>query len=354
VTRYRLIGACAVLALAICAVGTSSAFAVAPEFGRCVKLAKGESGEYSDANCTTKETGKYKWEPGAGEKHLFTSEGREVETTEAKRCLLWHEEIEAGFLEHAKELLEKWKYTEAQCEKAVKAYKCFQWLRRGGPKPPFWVGDTNYITPTEAECEAAATEWEEDYLEEVVQLETTSGDKVECEQETASGQYSGTKEVEKVVANFTNCVTTIFDTTVKCTSPGAAVGEIVTSALRGELGYIHDEVYEPKKSEVGVSLEAAPGAAISEFECGPGIPYVGSVKVKVTGSVIHKVTVNKMLLEEVEKFSESKGKQTPESFERGPKDVLETSINGGTPVESGEKLLTLLVNEEKIEVNTYV
>jgi hypothetical protein len=61
-----------------------------------------------------------------------------------------------------------------------------------------------------------------------------------------------------------------------------------------------------------------------------------------------------MLLEENEKFVQSKGLQKPENFDGGEKDVLESSVDGGAPEQAGESLLTKLYNEEKIEVNTAV
>lgn len=340
-------GICVVAVLAICAVGAPSAFALEgigqPEFGRCIKLVKGESGgEYSDANCTTTETGgKYRWAPGAGLKPHFTVEGREVETAEAKKCLLWQEEIGKGHREHAEEQREKWGYTIAQCEKVVKAHACFEWLRHGVKLP---VGDEW----TEEECEGPAKEWEEDYLKETVVLETIYGNKVECEKVTAHGNYSSadTKEIEGVVATFTHCEATILGSAHACTSEGAAEGEIVTSTLVGKLGIIHYEP-DPSKEQVGISLAPASGTTFAELTC-------DGLKVVVRGSVIHPVTKNTMLLEENEKYTEKKGKQTPEQFEGGPVDVLETSINGGAFIESGETLLTTIVNEEKMEVNTYV
>ena len=68
--------------------------------------------------------------------------------------------------------------------------------------------------------------------------------------------------------------------------------------------------------------------------------------------MIHQVTANKMVLEETEKFVQSKGLQKPENFDGGPQDVLESSLEGAKPVQAGEGLLTKLINEEKIELST--
>lgn len=357
-----MIGICAVAIVAICVVGASSAFAEvkrepagAPEFGRCVKVAKGESGGYANAGCTTKETGgKYEWYPGPGEKSKFTAEGREIDTSEATRCLRWQTEIDNSEPKRAEELLEGWKYTAAQCEKAVKASRCYEWLRKGGPAPPWLVGYTKIIDPTSAECEAPAKEWEEDYLKEQVLLETENGYKVECEKVSATGEYSPSNEklTEHVFATFTNCVGTIGSASAKCSSAGAAEGEIVTSELTGELGVIKAEVGHPEDDQVGISLAPTSGETVAQTECGP---VLGSyVKVTVTGSVIHPVNTNKMVLEETEKFSQKKGRQDPEEFQGEPQDVLTTTIGAFRPEQSGEVLLATLVNEEKIEVNSAV
>lgn len=357
-----MIGICAVAIVAICVVGASSAFAElkreptgAPEFGRCIKVAKGTTGEYSTAHCTAKEAGgKYEWYPGPGPKAKFKAEGKEEKTDEATHCVSWINQVEKENYKHATELLEAWKYSEKQCEKAVKAWKCTSWLRTGEPTPPFLVGYTSgegkiYISPSVAECELAEKEYEQEYVKEEVVLETTFGisTKVECEKVTAEGEYNSNEKesnkLENLVAKFTNCVSKFSSS--KCTSAGAAEGEIVTSDLDGELGVI-EATKEAVNDQIGLSLAAASGP-VAEFEC-------GAVKVTVTGSVIHPVSTNKMVLEEVEKFSQKGGLQKPQRFEGGPLDVLETSLDGGPLFQSGEVLLATLVNEEEIEVNSVV
>jgi hypothetical protein len=347
VRRFTALGACLLALLAICGVATASASASAPELGRCVKKAKAEGSGYSNGGCTTavSSEAKFEWIPGPGANPKFASEAREVDTTEAKHCLQWHEEVKKGNTKRAEELLAKFKLTEAQCLKVVKAHACFDLLRRGEPKEAAEEGFT------EAECEKPAKEWEEEYLQEPVVLETTTGDRVECAGVTASGEYSGAKTVAHVLAKFTGCVSALLVLPVKCTSPGAAEGEIVTSTLEGELGIIKADS-EAVRDQVGIDLAPAPGAPVTQFECGPILESF--IKITVTGSVIHPVTTNKMLLEENEKFSQRKGIQGVENFEGGAQDVLKTSIGGGEPVRSGEGLLSTLVNEEKIEVNTVV
>jgi hypothetical protein len=84
-SRLRLIGWCLVAALAFSALAASSAWAEAPEYGRCLKAEKNAkkeyNGKFSDSKCTKEvpeaeraKKGKYTWVPGA-ESRKFTSSG---------------------------------------------------------------------------------------------------------------------------------------------------------------------------------------------------------------------------------------------------------------------------------------
>ncbi len=175
-------------------------------------------------------------------------------------------------------------------------------------------------------------------------LETVEGLKVECGGESASGEYTTAKTVGNVHVTFTSCETTALRT--PCGTGTASSGEITSSTLQGQLGIIKTATNEPANDEAGLRLEAAPGNDVADFECA-GI--FGNVHVKITGSVIHKVSTNHMVLTENEKFIQHKGFQKPENFEESSNEVLYS--NG---VQAGEGLLTELINEEKIEVNTVV
>src|SRR4030081_3466421 len=68
-------------------------------------------------------------------------------------------------------------------------------------------------------------------------LETTSGTKVVCKTQSATGEYkAGGKEVTNVVAKFQGCAIPALGIT--CKTKGAPEGEIVTNPLGGKLGYI--------------------------------------------------------------------------------------------------------------------
>lgn len=302
--RLGSIGVCIMALLAIGGVAASTAAAEAPEFGRCIKKAKAEGSGFSSANCTTAvgSGAKFEWQAGPGPNPHFSSEARFVPTGTYKHCLAWHREVEAGNTKAAEEILAKYGLTAEQCEKVLA---------------------------------------EEEGKEPAV-LETVTGLRIECGGAGSVGEYSGTKTVANVVTTFTECE---FAEVYACQSPGAKAGEIVSASLKGVLGVIKTEGL-PTNNKIGLDLSATSGEVISEIECGPFI------KVVVTGSVIHQLQVNKMLLEENEKFIQKKGSQKPERFEGEPVDVLESSLGGGTPVQAGLGLLTRLTNDEKIEVSS--
>ncbi len=166
-------------------------------------------------------------------------------------------------------------------------------------------------------------------------LETVGKEKIACKVGDGNGQYSSPKMVESTVIKFTECT----HLGAKCTSAGASEGEIVTSALEGELGWI-------SKASKTVGLAFSPEAgAFAEAEC-------GSTKVEISGSVIANARTNEMLEEGVLTFEQKTGKQKPTKLEGGVKDVLEMVFAGGLLEQTGLEATVKQVNEEKIEVNT--
>ncbi len=125
-----------------------------------------------------------------------------------------------------------------------------------------------------------------------------------------------------------------------CSSPGAKKGEIKTNPLSGTLGYISKT--GPK---VGVSLTGEGGKPSAEFNC-------EGLEIVTTGSVIGEITgdVNKFNKESTDTFVvNGSGVQIPTKFEGGPTEVLESTINGSGPFESGEE--TTVVNKgETLEI----
>ncbi len=310
-TRLKTLTLCLVAMFAIGAVAAATASAAAPEFGHCVKKAKAEGEGYSNAGCTTAVASgaKYEWVSYSrlvegGAKLHFTSKARFVATQPLKICLKWQKLVQEGRTEEAAKYLEEHKLTEAECEKIL--------MENEGKEPAI--------------------------------LETTSGERIECSGISATGEYTGAKTVGNITVKFTGCERNSEE--VSCQSPGASTGEIVSDTLSGALGIIKEEGL-PVNNTVGISLEGASGETVTEFAC-------GTLSVVVTGSVIHQVETNKMLLEENEKYVQRKGEQKPEKFEGQPTDVLESTIDGLFRLQSGEALLTVLTNEEKMEINTVV
>jgi hypothetical protein len=73
----RIGGFCLLTAFALSAIVAASAWATAPEYGRCLKQTSGSGQKFSDSKCTKEASGtkaKYEWIPGA-EKAKFTSTG---------------------------------------------------------------------------------------------------------------------------------------------------------------------------------------------------------------------------------------------------------------------------------------
>jgi len=153
-------------------------------------------------------------------------------------------------------------------------------------------------------------------------VETVNRVKASCKAGTNAGEMTG-PQTGRATLKLTGCEVSGF----KCSSAGAAPGEIVSNLLSATLGYINKA-----KKEVGISLESATGGTVAEFTC-------GSVRVTETGSVIGKVTpINKKVKAGKPftlKFTQTRGKQKPTKFEGGPTDVLMASVNGGKPEEAG-------------------
>lgn len=155
-------------------------------------------------------------------------------------------------------------------------------------------------------------------------LETVAGTKVTCTANKDSGEITAAKEVTKVHVTFTGCTSGGFE----CKSTKATKnGELATEELKATLGYI-----SAANKEVGIDFKPV-GTKFIEFSCVGGI-----VEVKVTGSVICPVTpVNKLSKTFTVACKQEKGKQKPESFEKGEPDVLVTQIALGAKEQSGEE-----------------
>jgi Tol biopolymer transport system component len=236
-----------------------------PEFGRCIKVAKG-LGKYASASCTTvsAKTNSYEWYPAFG-----------------------------------------------------------------GPEPLKMLGFKTAIK--------SASE---------LKLETTGKQKIDCRGESSDGEYGGNKSVSDVTLTLTGCRRLLLKgATEDCQSSGAKEGEVVTDALDGELGVITVSSEGPAKNKIGLDLKPASEEAVAAFECGTTV-------VSIDGSVIVQLSVNKMVLTQTLKYSQSKAVQKPTKFEGATEDVLDTRLGTGVFEQTGLTLTSTLTNEEDIEINS--
>lgn len=179
--------------------------------------------------------------------------------------------------------------------------------------------------------------------ETTVMIETAAEKKMVCLAETATGSYTETKQVAGMVVKLTGCEYP--STGAKCSSAGAAEGEVVTNTLEGTLGWINEE-----KNKVGLDLfPTGEEEPVFEASC-------GATSIKVRGSVIARVTnLNNMESTFKLLYKQKKGKQEDLQFEgEAGEETLEASINGGTFEKAGLGLESKLTNEEELEINTVV
>lgn len=155
---------------------------------------------------------------------------------------------------------------------------------------------------------------------------------ITCSSFKDEGKITGVKNTSKVLSTFSGCSTL----GKKCHSAGQKAGTIKTNALKGVLGYINKA-----NKEVGVDLTPETGEELAAFEC-------EGITVKVKGSVIgHQTPVNSFSKTSVNTFVvNGEGFQDVKNLEGGPTDVLESTINGSGPFESGQQAGATNVGEE--------
>ena len=176
--------------------------------------------------------------------------------------------------------------------------------------------------------------------EGVVTFETVKKVKTICKTENGSGEYTVSPEVGNVVLKLTGCESA----GQKCTTAGLAEGELETKKLEGRIGW---EVKGLKK----VALDLFPvgkTGPFMEYTCTGGVPLT------VEGAILVPVVVDKMALTSALKYKQTAGKQKPEHFEGGPKEVLTSTPNGETFEQLGETAALNATSEEAIEINAVV
>jgi hypothetical protein len=159
------------------------------------------------------------------------------------------------------------------------------------------------------------------------------GGEVTCKSFKDEGHIATPTTENKVFSEFKTCESL----GKKCASPAAKAGTIKTNALAGELGYINKA-----KKEVGVLLKAETGSVLAEFNCeGLEIVTTGSVIGRQTGDIntFSKTSSNVFQVN-------GEGFQEVKNFEGGPTHVLQSTINGSGPFESGQQAEALNKGEE--------
>ncbi len=172
-------------------------------------------------------------------------------------------------------------------------------------------------------------------------LETVKANKVTCKTEASSGEFTSAKTVGNIAVTFTGCENLGY----KCVSPGKAEGELDTNPLAGSL------VWEKFGKKVAVDLVPQSGELFIEFQCGPA-------NVKVKGSVLTNIPVNKPETKVEMKFTAKKGKQKPEYYYTSKtekvKDVLISKIGATEFEQAGQTITNVQTAEEPLEVNTVI
>lgn len=163
--------------------------------------------------------------------------------------------------------------------------------------------------------------------------------KVTCTGEGSVGNITSARTVGNVIIKFTGCESF----TGKCTTSGLAEGEIETKKLEGVLGVISTTVKEGKETRhVGLDLyPVGKTGSFIEYTC------TGQAPTTLTGSIIGPVPTNKMFTTATVKHAATAGKQKPERFEGGEKDVL----TNGLGEQVGLTDTATQTNEESVEIN---
>jgi hypothetical protein len=171
-------------------------------------------------------------------------------------------------------------------------------------------------------------------------LQTVGGAAITCSHSTGSGQYTGLKTATATIT-LTGCQ--VAASKQACQSSGAGAGEIVTSPLAGELGFIED-AYEGEDLHVSVGLDLKHAPTLLSAEC-------GGEALSVAGSVIAPISsLDKMATSFTLKFKAAGGIQQPEQFEEEPKDTLLSTLGAGSPEQAGLTSTGKIKNGEKLEI----
>ena len=159
--------------------------------------------------------------------------------------------------------------------------------------------------------------------------------------EHGSGELSGGSGASSVTIVLSGCAAGKSKHSPKCSSSGAAEGEIGTSTLEGTVGFTNREA-----DNAALELLPAEGETFMAFTC-------GTVATEVRGAVFGSLSpVNKATASYKLDFAESRGSQRIEGFQEGSREVLEASSAGAPYEQVGLTDDLKLATEEAVELNS--
>ena len=206
----------------------------------------------------------------------------------------------------------------AHCVSASPGEGNYEWLEGPGAKPNFKT--TSGVTA----------------------LEGVGGAKVSCKKSTGSGTYTGAKTLTASL-KLTGCA--LSSSKAACQSSGAPSGEIDTSSLNGQLGFIEDRSSPTDELLVSAGVDLSQAPTLITAQCA-GV----SEALSVSGSAIGAIaSPNKMSNGVTLSYSQSSGKQSPEAFEEAAKDTLSATLGSGAE-QAGLSTKQKLTSEEHLEV----
>jgi hypothetical protein len=172
-------------------------------------------------------------------------------------------------------------------------------------------------------------------------LQTVGHPGIKCTSGAYAGEYTAAKAARETVT-LSGCKQTL--TSEPCHSASAAAGEIASSALEGELGFIQD-FFQGTTRTVSVGLDLKHSPALVTAECGSA-----REPVVVEGSVIAPFgSIDKMSATNTLKYAASSGRQLPEAFEEAANDTLLAHF-GGSSEQAGLTATEKVSGEEKLEI----
>jgi alpha-tubulin suppressor-like RCC1 family protein len=161
-------------------------------------------------------------------------------------------------------------------------------------------------------------------------LETVAASKLSCFVGFLEGEYTGAKTEMIHHVTLEGCLDVTTNTS--CQTNPLHQGLIESSLpLEGELGFIASE-----KPSVGWDLKPRPPAtSLVSFECGSGL---GTAAVSLEGSVIGRATPIDQMVSAFELlYKQSAGRQIPEFFDGGEREVLTLTTTPFTAARTSEQ-----------------